>query len=120
MTYSGADDRRKSERIKRNFILTYRLADNPDAAFSASQLKNISYGGMCFVTEAAYAPGTELEIALKTPFFSGKTYFKGRVLESHEKVAGIIYQTRVELKNISNEGCEILRRVIEFFSKEEK
>ena len=72
-------ERRQYKRIKKHFILKYYEIDNMSKKYEASQLKNISLGGMCLITERAFEPNTILGIDLKTPFISDVTHIKGLV-----------------------------------------
>ena len=85
-----------------------------------TQLKNISMGGMCFVTSARFEPGTQLGIELKTPYLADTTYLEGVVLESHEKVMDIIYETRLKFEFLNPQAEFLLAKIIEFFINEEK
>ena len=70
----------------------------------ASQLKNISIGGICLITAQAFSPGTKLGIELKTPILSELTHLEGTVLESHERIKDIIYETRVEFTALPDQA----------------
>ena len=112
---ASQNERRRSDRIKKNFILTYYNKADPSHKYEITQLKNIGMGGMCFITSKPYAPGTILGIDLKTPYLSDTTHLEGRVLESHEKVKNIIYETRVQFLELDREAEFILARLIDFF-----
>ena len=66
------EERRQYKRIHKNFILTYYDKDNPDHKYEITQLKNISMGGLCFVTSQGYNADTNLAIVLDShPVDSG-------------------------------------------------
>ena len=94
------EERRRYKRINKNFILSYFIKNLPEKRFEITQLKNISLGGMCFITSKAFEAGTEMGIELKTPYMSDVTYLEGRILQSHVKVKNMIYETRFEFENI--------------------
>ena len=73
-------ERRIYKRIKKHFILSYFELTNPEIRYDASQLKNISLGGMCFVTAKPFPRGALLGIELKTPFMADLTHLEGSVL----------------------------------------
>ena len=108
-------ERRKYERIKKSFILSYFKLDNPEHKFEITQLKNISLGGMCFVTTHSFEPSTKLGIELKTPYISETTYLEGTVLQSHEKMKNTIYETRLQFDSLDTEATVMLQRLMEFF-----
>ena len=113
-------ERRKYKRIEKHFILTYYDQNDPMVRFDASQLKNISLGGMCLITSKSFAPFTVLNIELKTPFQSELTHLEGIVIQSQEKISGIIYETHLEFQNITDSAKRILAKIIEHFDKEEE
>ncbi len=113
-------ERRRYHRIQKNFILTYYDMANPDHRFEATQLKNISLGGMCLITSKGFPAHTVLAIELKTPFLLELTHLEGLVLESHEKVKDIIYETRLEFKNLSLDAEYLLNKLVEHFEKKEQ
>ncbi len=110
------NERRSSKRIKKHFLLSYYAKDNPEEKFEMTQLKNISLGGMCFVTTRAYPQGTVLGIDLNTPYLSETTYLEGVVLASHEKAKGILYDTRLQFVGLTSEAKFLLKRLIDFFA----
>ncbi len=112
-------ERRQYQRIKKHFILTYFNLADPDAKYSASQLKNISLGGMCLVTSQTFEPSVKLGIELKTPFLSELTHLEGTILESHEKIKDVIYETRMEFDPLSSPAEFVLKKLIDHFEKEE-
>lgn len=112
-------ERRQYKRIKKHFILSYFELVNPTVRYDASQLKNISIGGMCFVTGKSFASGTHLGIELKTPFMTELTHLEGVVLESHEKLKNIIYETRLRFENLTPQAQFVINKLIQYFEKGE-
>ena len=108
-------ERRQYERIKKSFILSYFSQSEPDEKFEITQLKNISLGGMCFVTSKNFDPSTEIYIELKTPYLAETTHLDGVVLESHEKMKNKIYETRLEFRDLDTEAKVLLEKLMEFF-----
>ena len=47
---------------------------------------------------------TKLIVELKTPYLVDITHLEGTVLESHEKIPNIIYETRLQFENLSSQG----------------
>jgi len=115
MSKKSNEERRKSARIKRSFILSYFDQANPGHKFEITQLKNISFGGMCFITGQLYEPSTKLGVELKTPYLSGTTYLAGVVMESHEKMKGKIYETRLQFDPLETEAKLLLEKLIDLF-----
>lgn len=116
---SNFSERRKYVRISKNFIFDYFDLAKPSEKFPASQIKNISRGGLCIVTERPFPHGSLLGIEIKTPFFSGLSCFQGKVLESHERIHGIVYETRIQFQNLTPDMEEVLKEAINFFERNE-
>ncbi|MBN1870083.1 MAG: PilZ domain-containing protein [Candidatus Omnitrophica bacterium] len=109
------EERRRHERIKKSFVLSYFDLKSPDHKFEITQLKNISLGGMCFVTTHSFEHGTKLGIELKTPYIAETTYLEGTVLQSHEKMKGTIFETRLQFDPLDTEASVLLEKLMEFF-----
>ena len=118
MSNEHAPERRKSIRIDKHFILKYYDLANPDVIYSATQLKNISIGGICFTTATAFAIGTALAVDIKTPMLAEITHLEGTILASEEKLKNIIYETRLQFKNLTDQDIKMLKATIEYFEKE--
>ncbi|OGX26055.1 MAG: hypothetical protein A2787_00290 [Omnitrophica WOR_2 bacterium RIFCSPHIGHO2_01_FULL_48_9] len=110
-------ERRQYLRIKKNFILSYYLSTEPAVKYKVTQLKNISQGGICFITPQKYDSGTKLIIELKTPYLVDITHLEGAVLESHEKLPNIIYETRLKFENLSAQALFLIEKLEELFRK---
>ena len=109
------EEKRRHKRLNKNFIMTYYEKSKPNDKYEMTQLKNISMGGLCFVTTKGFAPGTTLGIDLHTPYLSDVTHLEGVVLESHEKVKGILYETRIQLSFLDVQAEYLMAKLIEFF-----
>lgn len=112
-------ERRKYQRVKKNFILSYYEIHKPTQKYAASQLRNISLGGICLITPQPFPQGTVLGFNIKTPFLIEMASLEGEVLQSHEKVKNIIYETRIKFRDLSPVAVQALNNVIEYFSKSE-
>ncbi len=99
--------------------MTYFPISNPEDKADITQLKNISLGGMCFITTRNFTPSTILGVELNTPYLSETTYLEGTVLESHEKVKKMIYETRLQFSSLKPEAEFLLSKLIEFFVNED-
>ena len=113
-----SDERRKYKRLDKHYVLTYFRNDKPDQKFELTQLRNISKGGLCFITTQAFEPKAELGIELKTPFLSETTYLEGEVLQSHEKANGMLFETRLQFKFLNPQAVLLLNKLVEFLNEE--
>ncbi len=111
-------ERRREKRIKKHFLLTYFDKNNPSKRFELTQLKNISLGGLCFVTSQPFTPSTKIGIELKTPYLADATYLEGVVLASHEKVRNLLYETRLKFEFLDPKAEVLLSKLIEYFVNE--
>ena len=112
-------EQRRYKRIKKHFVLTYFDLNDRQQRHEASQLKNISLGGMCLITARPFAPATKLGIELKTPYLTELTHLEGTVLESKEKIKDIIYETRLEFTPLSEQALFVLNKIIQHFDETE-
>ncbi|MBI3602655.1 MAG: PilZ domain-containing protein [Candidatus Omnitrophica bacterium] len=111
-------NRRKHMRIYRHFILRYYFASDPSAKKEVSQINNISRGGINFSAAAPLKLGEALEIELKTPFLDENLCLQGVILECREKIPQIIYEVRLQFKDISQQAKDILAKVEQYAHKE--
>lgn len=107
---SNFNERRKHQRVYRNFILSYSLKGN-NALIDVSQINNISQGGVSFIATHPFKQGQELIISLQTPLLSQAIVMEGEVLGSIEKVNGMIYDVRVKFHPLSALAEETLKKI---------
>ena len=108
-------ERRKSKRIKKQFILHYYYSDNPSIKVEITQLKNISIGGMCFISTKPIEANKKIKIDLKTPYLANKTFFDGIVLASHERVTNVLYEVRVQFEHLDPQNEYVVKKMMEVF-----
>ena len=111
-------NRRQFVRVYRHFIITCYALANPLAKREISQINNISQGGMSFSVTALRPAGAVLGIELKTPFLADSVYLEGEVLECREKIPQLIYEVRLQFKNLSAQAKEILTKIEQYAQKE--
>ncbi len=112
------DERRRFKRIKKNFILTYFISDRPHERHEITQLKDISLGGMCFITSKKLEPGCQVSVELRTPYLTEFTHIVGSVLESHEKATNLIYNTRIHFDVLNPEGEVLISKLMSILDGE--
>lgn len=120
MNSADHSERRQYTRISKHFVVRYYEATNPDTQYEATQLKNISIGGVCVITAKTFGPGSRLAMDLKTPFQANLTHLEGVVLESRERIRGVIYETRIKFDAVGPSEELVLKKLIEHFEKEER
>ena len=107
-------EKRQYVRLSKHYIVSYHVKDDPGTSYDLTQLKNISEGGICFVTTKSFVPGTSLVLRIKTPFMTESTHLEGETLESKEKLKDLIYETRLKFTNLDTEGQVALKTLMEY------
>ncbi len=118
MEYSGAE-RRKHPRAYGRFIVSYRILDEINNV-DVTQTKNISLGGMLLTTNRAFASGTNLAIEIRLPFDPNPIMLIGRVVDSHEIMKGMIYDTRMEFLSVDEKHRKVIGETVDYYLKREK
>lgn len=116
-SHHDKNNRRKFQRINKQFILTYFHIQDPENQYEITQLKNISEGGMCFVASRPSELNTQIGIKLKTPYLSDTTYFEGTVLGSHEKISNLVYEIRTEFSPLNESAKFLINKLKDVFLK---
>lgn len=117
-TSHGAE-RRSSIRVKKHYIIRFSQKDNPSLKYEVSQVENISKGGLCFSSSFSFAPGTVLAIELRTPYIAETVHLEGRVLESKDKIPGILFQNRLQFQGTTAQALDILDKIEKYNTKSE-
>lgn len=118
LSFNGVEKRR-SPRVNKNFVVSYRIygeADNIDI----SQTKNVGEGGMLLTTNRAFDPGTILAIEIRLPFMPTPIRLLGKILESKEIARNLIYETRLLFTYMDDESKEFVKNTVNYFSKKDK
>ncbi len=109
--YNGPE-RRKYERLEANFVVSYRIQDNPNG-YDLSQSKNVSQGGMLLTTNKIFNEGTCLSMTIRFPLIPQKIEVTGQVVESKEVVRDLLYETRIKFLDLDIEFFKKLGEFIE-------
>ena len=109
------EDRRRYKRVSKSFILSYYDKGKPQNKYEITQLKNISLGGMCFITSQSFPPGTVFGVELRTPYITESIYLEGQVQQSHEKMKNLLYETRLKFDKLDPLAEFVLTKMTAFF-----
>jgi len=112
-------EQRLHPRIYRNFILSYYEKGQSAPKHDVSQINNISLGGLSFVSTDPLKPQAIVSLDLKTPFVEDSIHLEGVVLESREKIPELIYEIRVQFKEVPEPVLNVLKK-IEIYGKIEE
>ncbi|GEM_PF-1029887 len=107
----SGSERRQFIRIRKNYIVRFCQKNNPSLKFEVSQVENISRGGICFTSTMAFEPGSVVALELRTPYVADTICLEGQILDSHEKIKGLIYQNRLKFYNITHEASDVLEKI---------
>ncbi len=118
MATHGQQERRRHNRINKNFVVNYRIYGDPDNV-DISQTKNISEGGMLLATNRAFDLGTILAIEIRMPFIPSPIRLLGKILESKEIAHNLIYETRLNFTYMDDESKSMVKNTVNYFAKKE-
>ncbi|MDE2027439.1 MAG: PilZ domain-containing protein [Candidatus Omnitrophica bacterium] len=104
-------ERRLHLRIYRNFILSYQEKGNQKPVHEVSQINNISRGGLNFSSTHPLKQDALVTVDLKTPFLADSIRIEGIVLECKEKVNGMIYEVRLQFKDVPPQESAVLEKI---------
>jgi c-di-GMP-binding flagellar brake protein YcgR len=113
MSYQGVE-RRKADRIKANFIVSYRVLDEINN-MDITQTKNMGLGGMLLTTSRKFDVGTNLAIEIRLPFERTPIMLIGKVVESVEITKDLIYDTRLEFLAIDENHRSIISKTVTYY-----
>jgi hypothetical protein len=103
-------ERRVSQRVRANFMLSYRVLDKTDA-YDISLTRDISLRGALFTTRSRCEPGTTIVLKIKLPFEQGVTLLISKVIDSIG-LSGIIFNTRVEFLSVGEDQKALLMKAL--------
>ena len=118
MAYEGVE-RRKHERIKANFIVSYKVLDEIDN-MDITQTRNLGLGGMLLTTSRRFDTGLNLAIEIRLPFERNPIMLIGKVIESIEITKDLIYDTRLEFLAIDENHRSIISKTVNYYSTKDK
>lgn len=104
-------EKRKFKRISGNYIVSYAPIKGEDLKFDISQTKNLSEGGLLFISDRKFEKDIVLKIKLRLPEFSDYVIVKARVVDSIQLAKGIMCETRVVFVDIDKNVREAIRRL---------
>ena len=113
-------ERRKFTRIDASYMVSYTDVTHGEPRSDLSQTKNISMGGILFITDREYSPGTVLRVRLRIPDAPDYINAKVQVVISRQKIKGMMYDTSVKFIAVREEDREVIRKLIESRLKNKK
>jgi PilZ domain len=104
-------EKRKFKRINGTYIVSYAPIKGEDLKFDVSQTRNLSEGGLLFISDRKFEKDIVLKIKLRLPEFSDYVIVKARVVDSIQLAKGIMNETRVMFVDIDKNVREAIRRL---------
>ncbi len=115
MNYSGPE-RRRHPRISARFIVSYRILEEANNV-DVSQTKNVSLGGMLLTTNRKFDSGTTLALEIRLPFDPNPIMLIARVLESHQVIKDLIYDTRLQFLAVDDKHRHVINKTVDYYLK---
>ena len=106
-------ERRKFKRINGSYIVSYAPIRGEDLKFDVSQTKDLSEGGLLFISDRKFDKDIILKIKLRLPEFSDYVIVKVQVVDSIQMAKGVICETRAKFVDIDNNVKEAIKRLVE-------
>jgi c-di-GMP-binding flagellar brake protein YcgR len=104
-------ERRRFKRISANYIVSYSPMKSDNVKYDISQTKNLSQGGLLFISDRKFEKDVMLKIKLRLPEFSDYVIAQAQVIDSKEMAKGIIYETRVKFIDIEKKVFESIGKL---------
>ena len=107
------EERRQFSRINSQFVVNYRVIGERGDGVS-SLTRNVSGGGVCFLTEAWIAPETMLQIEVRVPQrqqtirFTAEVVWSGALILEHSDQSAYRFQTGVRFVEIAPDEQQLL------------
>ena len=107
-------ERRKFKRIRKNYVVSYTPVKSEKLKCDISQTRNLSEGGLLFITDRMFQKGVILKLKLRLPDFSDYVVLKVQVIDSKELAENLMYETRVSFTEIDQKVKEVIRKLVDY------
>ena len=105
-------ERRRFVRIDGTFVLSYRQAGIEDPKSDITQTRNISVGGLLFMTDKLFPLGAILVLKLRLPDREDHIDIKVKVVGSRQIRKNVLYETRAKFVDIKEEDRDAVRKIV--------
>ncbi len=106
-------ERRRFKRISGNYIVSYAPMKSEELKFDISQTKNISEDGMLFISDRKFEKDVVLKMKLRLPEFSDYVIVQTQVIDSIQRVKGVMYETRARFIEAEKKVRESIRKLVD-------
>jgi len=105
-------ERRRFKRINGNYIVSYAPIKGAEAKFDVSQTKNLSEGGLLFISDKNFEKDVVLKIKLRLPEFTDYVILQMQVIDSKQLAKGRMYETRGRFIEVEDKVKAAIRRLV--------
>ena len=106
-------ERRRFKRISGSYIVSYAPMKSEELKFDISQTKNISEDGMLFISDRKFEKDVVLKMKLRLPEFSDYVIVQAQVIDSIQRVKGVMYETRARFIEVEQKVRESIRKLVD-------
>jgi len=106
-------ERRRFKRINKSFIVSYAPITTEITKYDVSQTKDLSEGGLLFVSDRKFGKDVVLKMKLRFPEFPDYVIVLAQVVDSVERAKGIIYETRAKFIDVEPKVVDVIKRLVE-------
>jgi PilZ domain len=107
-------ERRKFKRINKSYVISYTPVKSEKVKFDISQTRNLSEGGLLFITDRIFQKGVVLKLKLRLPQFSDYVVLTVQVIDSIELVKNLMYETRSRFIEVDQKVKEVIRKLVDY------
>ena len=107
-------ERRQFKRISKAYIVSYAIVSSEELKFDISQTRNLSEGGLLFISDKKFEKDVVLKIKLRLPDFPDYAVVYAQVVDSTQIMKDLIYDTRVKFVEVEQNISEAIRRLVNY------
>jgi hypothetical protein len=106
-------ERRKFKRIDGSYIVSYSPMEGETIKSDISQTKNLSEGGLLFISDREFEKDSMLKVKLRLPEFSDYVVVKMKVIASKKVAKGMMYDIRAQFIEVEQKVRDAIKRLVE-------
>ena len=104
-------EKRRHVRVTKRFYFVYYEKMGPQNRCDSSGIRNISQGGMCFLSSQHFSPSALIVLEMHVPYLPQIVHLEAKVLEVKDRVKGSLYEVRVKFIDVSPPSQEALKMI---------
>ncbi|MCX5687299.1 MAG: PilZ domain-containing protein [Candidatus Omnitrophica bacterium] len=113
-TFPNQPERRKFKRINKSCVVSYTPVKIGELKYDVSQTKDLSEGGLLFISDKKFEKGTILKIKLRLPEFLDYVIVQAQVVDSTQRARIVIYETRVSFIEVEQKIKDAIKRLVDY------